>query len=229
MPRLIRRYRRPLAFLLAFLGVLVALSSMRERPDTWQATVVATDLAGGHVLTAADLRTAAASAGTRPTTAVGHPDDAIGRVLAGPVAAGEILSEHRLIGPSLLDGSPPGHVAIPITLDDAAEATFLRTGDVVDVMAARRSSGFETSESAAATIVARAVRVLALPGTDPGQLPGLLGGARAGSTQATVVVVGLPPASAAAVAGAAATSRLSLLVREDPAPSAPSGGPTVRS
>ena len=117
MPRLIRRYRRPLAFLLAFLGVLVALSSMRERPDTWQATVVATDLAGGHVLTAADLRTAAASAGTRPTTAVGHPDDAIGRVLAGPVAAGEILSEHRLIGPSLLDGSPPGHVAIPITLD----------------------------------------------------------------------------------------------------------------
>jgi Flp pilus assembly protein CpaB len=218
MPRFIRRYRRSIAFLLAFLGVLIALSSLRERPQTWSATVVATDLPAGHVLAPGDLRTAEAPVALRPTNALTPADAAVGRVLAGPVAAGELLVEHRLVGPSLLDGSPPGHVAMPIKLDDPAESTFLRPGDIVDVMAARRSSGFGEQDASSATIVTRGVRVLALPGENATSVGGFMGNSPgASSSQGTAVVVGMSPSAAASVAGAAATSRLSLLVQGQPA------------
>lgn len=216
MPRFIRRYRRSLAFLLAFLGVLVALSSLRERPQTWSATIVTADLPAGHVVASGDLRAAEVGIGLRPRNAIADPNSAVGRVLAGPIAAGELLVEHRLVGPSLLEGSPDGHVAMPIKLDDPAEATFLRPGDIVDVMAARRSSGFGEQEASSAAIVARGVRVLALPGDNATALGGFLGDSPgATNSQGTAVVVGMSPTAAAAVAGAAATSRLSLLVQSE--------------
>ncbi len=216
MPRLIRRYRRSLAFLLAFLGVLIGLSSIRERPQTWDGIVITKDLPAGHSLTPADLSRTALSTDLRPGGALASPEEAAGRVLAGPVTAGELLVEQRLVGPSLLAGSPPGHVATPIRLEDPAEASFLSPGDVVDVLAARRASGFSDEDAVAARVVASSVRVLALPGQSTGDIGGFLGSAPTDTgSGGSVVVVGTDPAGAAAVAGAAATSRLSLLVRSD--------------
>lgn len=223
MPVFLRRHRRAIAFILAFLGVLVALSSLRARPDEWTAVVAAGDLAPGHVLTAGDVRTAPMPLAAQPDTAVADPESLVGRVLAGPVAAGEVIVETRLIGPSLLAGSPADHVAVSVRLDDPAEAAFLQPGDTVDVLAAPRTSGLAAAadpstlsaggQSDGARVVAQEVRVLAVPGVAGAEASGLLGSGSVGSGQGTVIVVGVPARTAAAIAGVATGARLSVVLR----------------
>lgn len=222
MNRFLRRHRRALAFLLAFVGVLVGLSSLRERPATWTAVVVTGDLPAGHVLAAGDLREVPLTESVRPATAVTDPAGAVGRVLAGPMAAEEVLLDSRLVGPNLLDGSPPDHVALSVRLDDPAEAAFLLPGDIVDVIAASRTSVLAddaVTDSAATTTVASGVRVLAIPGVEGAQVSGLLGsgtgggGTAAGAGAGTVIVLGVPSRTASTIAGAAVNARLSVVMR----------------
>lgn len=218
MNRFLRRHRRALAFLLAFLGVLIGLSSVRERPATWDALVVAGDLPAGHVLTDADVQSVPMPQAVQPDSAVTDRTAAVGRVLAGPMAAQELLVDGRLVGPNLLAGSPPDHVALSVRLDDPAEAAFLLPGDTVDVIAASRGSVL-TDDAATApstTTVAAAVRVLAIPGVEGAQASGLLGaggGSSAAGGAGTVIVLGVPSRTAAAIAGAAVNSRLSVVMR----------------
>lgn len=90
--RQVARHRRSLAFLLAFVGVLVGLSAVRpERPEPKSALIVSADLPAGHVLVASDLHTVALDPAARPATAVITAEDALGRALAGPMSAGEML------------------------------------------------------------------------------------------------------------------------------------------
>lgn len=223
MPIFLRRHRRAIAFILAFLGVLVALSSLRERPEVWTAVVAAGDLSPGQVLAEGDLRTVPMTVAARPDTAVDDPAAVVGRVLAGPVAAGEMLLESRLVGPSLLAGSPDDHVAMSVRLDDPAEAAFLRPGDIVDVLAAARTTGLASSTdpgaadggepAVGARVVAQAVRVLAVPGVAGAEASGLLGSSSVGSGQGTVIVVGVPGRTAASIAGVAAGARMSVVLR----------------
>ncbi|MDQ1247307.1 MAG: hypothetical protein QG597_1677 [Actinomycetota bacterium] len=217
MNRFLRRHRRALAFLLAFLGVLIGLSSVRERPATWDALVVAGDLPAGHVLTDADVQSVPMPQAVQPDSAVTDRTAAVGRVLAGPMAAQELLVDGRLVGPNLLAGSPPDHVALSVRLDDPAEAAFLLPGDTVDVIAASRGSVLADDAAApATTTVAAAVRVLAIPGVEGAQASGLLGaggGSSAASGAGTVIVLGVPSRTAAAIAGAAVNSRLSVVMR----------------
>lgn len=217
MNRFLRRHRRALAFLLAFLGVLIGLSSVRERPATWDALVVAGDLPPGHVLTDADVQSVPMPQAVQPDSAVTDRTAAVGRVLAGPMAAQELLVDGRLVGPNLLAGSPPDHVALSVRLDDPAEAAFLLPGDTVDVIAASRGSVLADDAAApATTTVAAAVRVLAIPGVEGAQASGLLGaggGSSAAGGAGTVIVLGVPSRTAAAIAGAAVNSRLSVVMR----------------
>ncbi len=212
--RFVRRHRRSVAFLLAFVGVLVGLAALRERPPTWEGLVVRADLPAGHTLAADDVIRADLDASAHPTNAVTDPASITGRVLAGPVAAGEVLVEGRIVGPGLLAGAPPGTVAMPLQLDDAAEVAYLRPGDSVDVLAAPRTTGPEGAGATSATTVARDARVLALGGAGDQQSGGLLGGGSTGTRQgAATVVVQLPSNIATLVAGASATSRISVVVR----------------
>lgn len=218
MNRFIRRHRRALAFLFAFVGVLLGLSSVRERPATWNGLVVAGDLAAGHVLTDGDVRDVAVTESLRPSTAVTDRSAVVGRVLAGPMAAGELLVDGRLVGPNLLTGSPPDHVALSVRLDDPAEAAFLLPGDTVDVIAASRGSVLTDDAApgaAASTTVASGVRVLAIPGVEGARASGLLntGGGSTGAGSGTVIVLGVPSRTASAIAGAAVNSRLSVVMR----------------
>ncbi|MFD1828550.1 RcpC/CpaB family pilus assembly protein [Streptomyces desertarenae] len=121
-------------------------------------------------------------------------------------------------GPSPKGGGRHGDgatVGAPVRLPDAAVVRLLRPGDRVDVLAAppdlpslRRSSGVPP---ASARIVARGVRVAAVPGAPPGPGAAYEGPNRpdgAYGEAGALVVLSVSRSTAARIAGAAAHSRL---------------------
>ena len=92
----------------------------------------ARDLPAGTTLERDDLASVDYAAGTAPD---GLADDAVGRVLASPVRAGEPLTDVRLVGAPLAAAYPDA-VALPVRLPDAGMAALLRVGDRIDLVAA---------------------------------------------------------------------------------------------
>lgn len=127
-----RHLRRVLAALLIVTGGALAVLPARAVGGVTVA-VTADDLPVGGVLDAGRIR------GERVDVA---PDGAVsvaeasGRVLAGPVRRGEILTDARLVA---VDGPAPGpgRVAVPVRLDDAGVVELLRPGLHVAVLAVR--------------------------------------------------------------------------------------------
>ena len=111
--------------------------------------------------------------------------------MAGPVRAGEPLTDVRLLGAALLPDGP--EVATPVRVAERATAALVRPGDVVDVLSAAPDGG------AAASVVS-AVRVLAVPlaDGDPGE--------------GALLVLAATRSAAARLAAAAVTGRLSVVV-----------------
>ncbi|MFC4910932.1 SAF domain-containing protein [Actinomadura gamaensis] len=129
------RRRRLLAALFAALGAGLAILAVQPpAPDTVRIAVAARDLAAGATLRGPDIRLAELPPVVRPDGAFRSPP--VGRVLAGAVRKGEALTDARILGPGLLDEQPPGTVATPIRVADAAAARLLRPGDRIDVLAA---------------------------------------------------------------------------------------------
>lgn len=201
--------------------MLFGLSALREEPPEWAGLVVSRDLPAGHTLLPDDVRAVGLSTSAQPANAITDAAEASGRVLAGPMVAGEMLLDSRLVGPSLLDGGPSGNVAMPLRLEDPAEAGFLSPGDHVDVLAARRTTELgalpdqdEAAQAApTAEVVARDVVVLAIPGSGSSGAGGLIGGSTTGPTAGSVLVVSVGQSQAAEIAGAAANARLSVVLR----------------
>ncbi len=102
----------------AVLGVLGAARSSGERA-TAPALVAARSLEAGAVLRVGDVRVmhwpaeAVSAAWAVPSVAMVE-----GRVLAGPLARGEPVTDGRLLGPDLLEGQPPGTMAVHVPLSD---------------------------------------------------------------------------------------------------------------
>lgn len=96
-------------------------------------------------------------------------------------------------------------VGVPVRLADAAVGRLLRAGDLVDVLAAD-ASGLELA-ALPAVVVAPAVRVVAVLADD--ETAGFGGAEGSGA----LIVIAAGPEIAAAVAGAEATSRLSVTLR----------------
>lgn len=148
------RRRRLLAAALTAVAVAAGLHAVAAPPEpTTRVLVTARDLPAGAVLAVGDLTPVALPPGVVPRDVVADP---VGRVLAGPVRAGEPVTDVRLVGPDLVAGSPD-LVAAPVRLPDAAMVALLRVGDRVDLVAADPQRG--TSQ-----VVADDVPVLALPG-----------------------------------------------------------------
>lgn len=95
-------------------------------------------------------------------------------------------------------------VSAPVRIADAAAVRLLRTGDLVDVIAADGSTS---------RVVASGARVTELPGAADG---GADGGADEAidipSQEGALVVVSVPRTTAAKLAGAGATARLAVTV-----------------
>ena len=133
--------------------------------------------------------------GSVPSGAVSR-QRALGRTTVGPVRAGEPLTDARLLDDRLL-AAYPGAVVAPVRVGDAATVGLLRVGDRVDILAA------DPQDDAPAFTVAERVPVVGIPprrGTDPAFASGAL------------VVVAVDPATARALAGAAVSTFLSVVV-----------------
>jgi len=148
--------RRSLAAVLAAAAVVAAVHEVRPPPPRVQAVLTAAhDLPAGTTLEAPDLVTVDYAAGTAPS---GLATDAVGRVLAAPVRAGEPVTDVRLLGAPLA-AAYPGTVAVPVRLPDAGMAGLLRVGDRIDLLAA-------DPQGDTARVVAAGLTVLALPAAD---------------------------------------------------------------
>ncbi|MDT0545962.1 MULTISPECIES: RcpC/CpaB family pilus assembly protein [Streptomyces] len=152
-------------------------------------------MAAGLAMTAAALAAAAPSGGGDPRPAASSPPENVRR-------------EPR-----------PAVVSAPVRIADAAAVRLLRPGDRVDVLAAPGAG--QTRGPATARVIARGAEVTDVPrprpvraaaGTGAGDLDP--GDFDTGDSQAAgggaLVVLAVPRTTAAALAGAATTSRLAV-------------------
>lgn len=166
--RAVLRRRRPLAAALTALAAAAGLQAVTAPPPaTVTVAVAARDLPAGAVLGPGDLVPREFVPGSVPDDLA---EDAVGRMLAGPLSRGEPLTAVRLVGPGLVTGRPD-LVATPVRLPDADMVALLEVGDRVDLVAADPRSG-------TAEVLAAGVTVLAVPGDLEGAassgLPGRL-------------------------------------------------------
>ncbi|MGW0230679.1 Flp pilus assembly protein CpaB [Actinopolymorpha singaporensis] len=233
--RAISRRRRLVAAGLAAAGVALALHLLApEPPRTVAVLAAARDLSGGAPLTPADVREVALPPQVVPAGVLlpGDPRSGgpgrRGAVVAGPVRAGEPLTDVRLLGPDLLARvrSSTQVVAAPVRVADPGSLALVRPGDRIDLLAA--DTGVDQAAARPARVVATHVRVLALPGStgegangsggDAGEPLGGLGSGGSVETggEGGLVVVAVPAETAADLARAAVTSRISLVLRAVP-------------
>jgi len=162
-------------------------------PATVAVTVAARDLPSGAILTSSDLTVHRLPSGDAPA---GSDPRALGRTLAAPVRQGEPVTDVRLVSPSIL-ADYPDQVAVPVRIADADAVGLLQAGDHVDLLAADPRGG-------RASYVAIDVPVLALPTSSDGDAGGGLTG--------RLVVVAVPSSDVEALAGAAATDLVSVVI-----------------
>jgi hypothetical protein len=115
-----------------------------------------------------------------------------------------VLTDVRLVGRSFLDSYGQSAVAAPVRIADAASVRLIQPGDIVDVLAA--GAGTDGSTAAGARLVAAAVPVVTIPSTGGSALGGPADG------QGALVVVVTSADTAARLAAAAVTDRLSLVI-----------------
>jgi len=221
------RHRVLLAAGLAAAAVALALTAVSPEPEPGVPVLTAgRDLVAGSPLSAADVVAVAVPRSIAPAGALSAAEQVTGRLVTGPVRRGEVLTDVRLLGTGLLGTAPgaagsglgssepgqsepgqsnpvppdpvttaPGEdVAVPVRVAEAATGALVRPGDRVDVLAASAESG------PTAAVVAGGARVLSVPqvGDD--------------AAEGTLLVLATTRATAARLAAAAVTSRLSLVV-----------------
>jgi Flp pilus assembly protein CpaB len=202
---------------LAALSVVLVVRSVSPQPaPTVPVLVAARDLAPGAPVGIEDVTVARWPAGLAPAGAFTDPADLPQRPLATRVAVGEPLSDIRFLSPALIAAYGSGLVATPVRLADAGAAGLLHEGDLVDVLAAApTSTGAASLQGPAvqsATIVATGVRVV-LAGTDRTGRDDSALSSTGDTTDGSLVVLATTSAVAAALAGAAVSSRLSVVLR----------------
>jgi pilus assembly protein CpaB len=207
-------HRRLLAAALTAVAVITGIAAARPAPPPTTAVLVAvSDLAGGSLLTRSDVEVTRLPTAFVPSGALSPGQTGVeGRVLAGPMRAGEVVTDVRLVGPSLLagyDAGGAGVVAAPVRIGDAGAVRLVRPGDRIDVLAAAAPTEFSADEGGGAfavEVVASDVPVVTIP-TEQDDLAAVADGA--------LIVVAATERVAERLAAAAMTSRLSLTLRPD--------------
>jgi Flp pilus assembly protein CpaB len=158
---LVDEHRRLLAAVLGGLAVLAALSALRQAPPTQSIVVARHDLHSGQLVASADVRTTSVTPGSAPAHTLDR-DEVIGRRVAGPMRAGEPMTDFRVVGPGSLAAYGEDAVLTTIRVDQT-DVAALDVGSRVDVVAV--DPGGETP----AEVVARDVEVVTVPGADDAQ------------------------------------------------------------
>ncbi len=98
--------------------------------------VVSADLPAGHRLTVDDLQLHHVPSGARPPGALTAVDAVVGRSLAGPITAGEVVTTSRIAPAKGPAGVLAGRVAIALPLANPAVLQMISAGDEVLVLEA---------------------------------------------------------------------------------------------
>lgn len=193
----------------------VALGIAATRPPEPQAEVpvlvASRDLPVGSRLGPQDVqqRTVPAAVAQWSPAGPGDVSAVIGRVLAVPVAAGQILTDRSWSASAWLAGAPAGSVAVSVPVQGAGLLHVLRPGDRVRVLA----PGTGAVVAAGTVLLCRSadgVVTGAAPGGAPGSGaagPDPLGmsvapGASFGGDRAPLLLLAVPPEQATALAAA---------------------------
>ncbi len=184
-----RTIRRVISFLLLVAaGALAAVDPGHSTAAGLAALAVVRDLPAGATLGPGDV--AVVLLGARPDGAVRTAAEATGRLLAGAVRRGEVLTDLRLVTPS---GPEPGagRVAVPIRLVDSGTVDLLSPGIHVALLS--------VSETGAPTVLATDAVVLKIQ--PPGSRP---------ATEKRMVVLAVPRSAADRITAAAVTGTLAI-------------------
>jgi pilus assembly protein CpaB len=198
--------RRLAAGLLLVLAVVVALAGAASPSVAGVPVVLARrDLAPGSAVGPDDVVVASRPPDGVPTGAVGRVEDVLGRRPVGPVRAGEVITDVRLVGPEAARAAvgTSDAAGVPLRLADPAVAALVRAGALVDVVAGAGVGGSEVGGASRGdgVVLARGARVLTvLPGDQR-------------SASAPLVLVALPGPEAARVAAATVGQEVTLTLR----------------
>ncbi len=186
--------------LAAIAAVLTGINAvLPTAPPTAEVVRAAARLEGGAVLTAGDLTVSRMPLDTIPEGALTDAGAVLGKTLTSPVPKGQVLTKLSVAGGRSVRS---GRVVAPLRLADADLAALLEVGDAVDVIAA-------DGEARAAAIIARGVRVVALPKAP--ETEGI--GSSAATSSGTLVLVDVDSVTATVLAQAAVTATLSVVLR----------------
>ena len=190
------RHRRLLLVLLSAATVVAFAEHVRPDPPPQVPVVVASrDLAAGTVLEPRDLREVGMPKAIVPAGTAHDLRQLLGETVAGPVRAGEPLTDRRVLADSLLTGYPEDSVAAPVRVTDADVVALVQVGDRVDVYATDRNT-----ELSARRVVTDAP-VVAVPATDDS------------SRQGGLVVLAVDAGAAAQLAAATDSAAVSVVLR----------------
>lgn len=194
-------HRRLLSAALLAAAAALGLHAAAPPPAPSVAVLAAArDLPAGERLTPDAVRQVRSDPTSLPDGVLTELAEVRDAVVALPVRRGELLTDVRLVGPGLVAALGRGLVAAPVRLGDGEAASLLRPGDTVDVLAAGAAEAGST-----ARLVASAVRVLSV--AKPREVLG-----RA-TDNGGLVILATSELTAARLAGAAVTDRLSVVLR----------------
>ncbi|HYN30385.1 MAG TPA: SAF domain-containing protein [Dermatophilaceae bacterium] len=172
-----RAVRRVLSATFLVGAVLLVVATLRPaNPPSTRVLVAARDVMAGASLVAADLETRSLPAAAAPPGALGGPAEAVGRVVATGLTAGEAVTRSRLVPPL---PEEPGTAATHLLVADERALDLAPPGSRVTIYPATGGAALATG-----------VRVLTVdPPVGPdGSGPGVLGRGPEGATGRGLVV-----------------------------------------
>ncbi len=197
--RLRRSYLRHRRLVVAALAAVAVVSVVRvvapAALPTTPLVVAAHDLGAGSVIAPDDVQVVPADPDLVPSGAATNVAGLVGRIVAGPMRAGEPLTDLRVVGAALIAGYSDGVVATPVRIQDADVVSLLRVGDRIDIYS---STG---DQAVPARRVVADAPVVTLPRFDLTDRAGAL------------VVLAVTQTDAARLAQASATTQLSVSLR----------------
>ncbi|RJT78400.1 flagellar biosynthesis protein FlgA [Arthrobacter cheniae] len=200
--RTVHRRKRLIAALLFSAAAGVAVEAAVGDDYATTTVVSATrDLAVGTILQESDVTVVRLPEQAVAIGAADSPADVVGQQVATPLPEGAPVSATSLVGDSLLTGTPPGTVAVPLRPADPATVQLLAPGQLVDVIL-RTGNGYDVA--ADSSVLAQSVAILWTDPGDPGAWPG--GG------EGGLVVIAASPEDAAALAGSSSSGDVHLVL-----------------
>jgi pilus assembly protein CpaB len=192
-------HRRKLAVVAAIAAILTAVAAAAPTgPPTLRVVRATGQLASGSVVSASDVEVDEVVEAALPRGALSDPAAIIGSRLVGPVADNQVLTGLDVVtGPA---AAGAGHVVAPLRLADPDLGELVRPGALIDVIAADPEGG-------TARVIATAVRVLTVP--PPPREDDRTRSAENG----VLVLVDVDAKTATLLAEAAASSRISIVLR----------------